>query len=104
MTTTTGPVHDDGFGWVRGTLSNPDAWSLRDPDGWRTAHVYQARDRTWYAVWDHGEVIAAGLPTSGAALRAADNVARPCAHGEPCAGERAHGSRFCPNHDVAVRS
>lgn len=96
-------THTDGYAWVRGTISNPGAWSLRDPAGNRIAHVIRNTDRTWSAVWDHGETITASVPTSGDAMRAADNAARPCAHLCPdgstgCDNDRAPDSTRCPDH------
>ncbi len=99
-------THTDGFAWVRGTISNPGAWSLVDPDGYRVLHVIRCTDETWSAVWDHGETLVAGASTSGEAMRAADNAARPCAHVVPdgsgdvvgCDLDRAPGSTRCTEH------
>ncbi len=99
-------THADGYRWVQGTISNPGAWSLVDPTECKIAHVYRAADHTWTAVWDHGGIIATGQETSGYAMRAADDVARPCAHIDvhpshgivPCDNDRVPGATRCVAH------
>lgn len=98
----------DGFIWNRGMISNVGAWTLVDPDGFMVAHVYQCNDRTWCAVDDEGTVILEQARTCGEALRAADEVMRPCAWIDPhptlgivgCGDEREHGSVYCAVHAV----
>lgn len=103
-------VHPDGYWWVNGTISNPGAWSLVDPDGHKVAHVICNDDKTWSALWDdNGTVISEGLATLAEALRAADDVARPCAHVDthpshgivPCDNDREPGTMYCTAHQGA---
>jgi hypothetical protein len=92
-------LHDDGARWTKGLTSTPKSWTLIGSTGDHLGHVYPGNDRTWTAVWDDGAVIAHGLATSGEALRAVDDVARPCAYAaEPCDSNRMSGSPFCPVH------
>lgn len=100
------PVGADGYQWKPGTISNQPSFTLWNPDGTEDAYVYRCDDRTWTAVgWD-GTLIAAGQPTSGAAMALVDNELRPCtyidadpSHGiVPCDNEREHGSPYCPPH------
>jgi hypothetical protein len=100
------PIHGDGYQWVKNTISNPGAWSLVDPDGYKVAHAYRADDKTWTAVWDDGPVIAQGLAACGEALRRIDDVARPCAHVDThpshgivgCDLDREPESKYCTVH------
>ena len=102
----TPPVHDDDFRWMRGLLCNPKCWTLLGPGGEWVAHVYRATDATWAAVWSDGELIADGLATSGEAMRATEDLARPCAHVDTdpshgivgCDEDREPGSAFCTAH------
>jgi hypothetical protein len=100
------PVHSDGFQWQQGLISDPKALTLIGPEGEWVGHAYRGSDKTWLAVWSDGEMVGQGFASSGEAIRAIDDLARPCAYVDrhpshgivPCDLDREPGSMFCENH------
>lgn len=99
---------EDRFVWVKGIISNREAWTLKDPNGANVAHVVPAKvtDRpsgiVWWAVTDRGDILAT-VDTCREALAAVDNECRPCAAATQsgviaCDNDRVAGSRYCADH------
>ena len=100
-------IPEDGYRWLSDIISNPYSWSLVDPNGHPIAHVYRCNDKTVAAVWHHGQLIADGFTRTGPALRAVEDLARPCAyrHDLPdghCDNDREPGSPYCPPHRAGI--